>query len=127
MANVEKCEEVLQFIKDHPEKHDQGTWGHETDCGTAACFAGWAVLLNGYELQLQFGDPFGGHCFDVKSLKTGVRSAVATAAAEVLELTYGEAMTLFHAGNTFEELEQMVKNISNGDPIERNTRHDEED
>jgi hypothetical protein len=126
MANVEKCEEVLQFIKDHPEKHDQRTWGYKSDCGTTACFAGWTAVLNGYEFY------FGRMVFEryysgVKSLKTGVHSSTSTAAAVVLELTCDEAMMLFDGGNTFEELEQMVKNISNGDPIERNTRHDEED
>jgi hypothetical protein len=34
---------VLDQIDAHPETWNQGTW----DCGTAACFAGWAVRLSG--------------------------------------------------------------------------------
>jgi hypothetical protein len=34
---------VLDQIDAHPEQWDQATW----DCGTSACFAGWAVRLSG--------------------------------------------------------------------------------
>ena len=49
----ELAELVLKYVTEHPEKHNQQTWyGGDlvnpsvSDCGTTACLAGWAVLLN---------------------------------------------------------------------------------
>lgn len=41
--NAELAYAVLDQIDAHPETWNQGIW----DCGTAACFAGWAVRLSG--------------------------------------------------------------------------------
>lgn len=41
--NAELAYAVLDQIDAHPESWDQLTW----DCGTTACFAGWAVRLSG--------------------------------------------------------------------------------
>lgn len=41
--NAELAYRVLDQIDAHPETWNQGIW----DCGTAACFAGWAVRLSG--------------------------------------------------------------------------------
>ena len=41
--NAELAYRVLDHIDAHPEQWDQRTW----DCGTVACFAGWAVRLSG--------------------------------------------------------------------------------
>jgi hypothetical protein len=38
---------VLDQIDAHPETWQQGSW----DCGTAACFAGWAVRLSGGTIE----------------------------------------------------------------------------
>lgn len=40
---------VLDHVSNHPEVHDQGTFFDEAfpNCGTVACVAGWAVILNG--------------------------------------------------------------------------------
>lgn len=48
MVNMLELEKVMTFIQDHPEKHDQRVW--ITECGTAACMAGWAAVLNGWEM-----------------------------------------------------------------------------
>jgi hypothetical protein len=45
--NVELAEKVLDQITKHPETHDQRYYtGYDVDCGTSACVAGWAVLLD---------------------------------------------------------------------------------
>lgn len=40
---------IANHIEKHPEKHDQSIWAATGDdvkgCATAACIAGWAVLL----------------------------------------------------------------------------------
>ena len=50
------AEAVLDLIRRNPERHYQGAWmvgnGNSPveeveSCGTAACLAGWAVILNG--------------------------------------------------------------------------------
>lgn len=45
--NAELAYAVLDHIDAHPEQWQQSTWMHKTDCGTAACFAGWACFLSG--------------------------------------------------------------------------------
>jgi hypothetical protein len=49
--NAELAYRVLDQIEAHPELHKQGEWLVKTDCGTAGCFAGWAVMLSGAEPQ----------------------------------------------------------------------------
>ncbi len=47
---LELRQRVAEQIREHPELHDQGTWGEETDeasCGTPCCVAGWACRLGG--------------------------------------------------------------------------------
>lgn len=45
--NAELAYKVLDHIDAHPEQWRQDFYVGETDCGTAACFAGWACLLSG--------------------------------------------------------------------------------
>jgi hypothetical protein len=50
IPNAALAYRVLDHIDAHPEQHDQNVWVEEgRDCGTAACLAGWAVLLSGDE------------------------------------------------------------------------------
>lgn len=45
--NAELAYRVLDHIDAHPEQWRQGWWLTKADCGTAACFAGWACILSG--------------------------------------------------------------------------------
>lgn len=49
----ELAEAVLRHVLANPEQHFQGTWTNReyepVDCGTTACLAGWAVILNAQE------------------------------------------------------------------------------
>lgn len=61
IAQVEEMEMVLAFIEAHQENWDQGTWeqfgrsriglDEAIDCGTSCCFAGWATLLAGEQIE----------------------------------------------------------------------------
>jgi len=42
----ELAEKVLAKVAEHPEQHRQAIWVEVSLCGTRACLAGWAVLLN---------------------------------------------------------------------------------
>jgi hypothetical protein len=48
--NAELAYRVLDQIDAHPESWDQSTWWIARDCGTTACFAGWAVHLSGGQI-----------------------------------------------------------------------------
>lgn len=122
--NVELLEKTMQYIQDHPEQHAQESWMHATECGTAACFAGWACLLAGLE-QVQ-GTGFAtrstvrsGPLTLTKAYKTNVGEVVSipSEAAAQLGLTEREAGILFDAGNTVDELKLMVKKLVNGEVL----------
>lgn len=107
--NVQLLEKVMQHIDDHPEQHDQSTWVR-TDCGTAACFAGWAAILTfGTGIILRDG---GFQCPPPYAHR--IMSEVA---ADLLGLDEANADTLFHACNSRGMLRLMVKDLVNGDEL----------
>lgn len=45
MSDPDALDRTTQFVRLHPDLHNQRTWM----CGTTACYAGWTVLLeHGY-------------------------------------------------------------------------------
>lgn len=48
---------VLDHIDAHPEQWNQGLYIGKAECGTVACFAGWACLLSGEEPLFSMWDP----------------------------------------------------------------------
>ena len=66
LEQVTRAYGTLDFIEAHPDKHDQGSWVDRPDrrwlegpanldnalaeCGTTACYAGWALLLAGRKI-----------------------------------------------------------------------------
>lgn len=125
--NVELLEQTMQVIKDTPELHRQGYWGTKTDCGTAMCFAGWAVTLEGWVFQ--FGD-YESTDPNERSLSSFVVKGddqigrhVPEVARALLGLENHEAETLFDAINTPEMLERMVKDLVNDEPLKDFTHY----
>ena len=108
--NKELIERTMQHIVDHPEEHDQRTWISNA-CGTVACFAGWALLLDDVEARdvLAWSWEF-----------TGV------AAAEHLGLTIDEAGVLFRGKNSRDMLQLMVKDLINGEELRQTSQYEEE-
>lgn len=98
MPDIELMERTLQYIKDHPEKHDQWLYVGGDDCESAMCFAGWAVFLSGRVTFQQWRN-----------------SNWVDTAAEVLGISHEEALVLFQPHNTLNQLEHMVKDVANGD------------
>lgn len=45
--NVEELRRVQRHVRRYPEKHGQGSWASQNECGTTACVAGRAVILHG--------------------------------------------------------------------------------
>lgn len=124
MANIQKLEAVLEYIRTHPKEHDQGIWAHRTSCGTAMCMAGTAVALEGHkiiwpEIDLVYYQADkclvpDGH----KAREWGENFGYIWNVAEAdLELTSYEADILFEGDNSLQDLEAMVENLANGRDI----------
>lgn len=130
MANIAKLEEVLDYIRTHPEQHNQDWWAQRTACGTAQCFAGWAVVLDGYRIAW-WDDSTMAECCVVPDthphaldalLVTGTEeplasgealAAICPLAEDILGLTREQSNELFSAANTIDDLERIVKDIAN--------------
>lgn len=53
-VNVPLLRKTLEYVTEHPEEHDQGSWAERTIrdgvvCRSSHCLAGWAVVLDGEE------------------------------------------------------------------------------
>jgi hypothetical protein len=102
---------TLDFIEDHPDKHNQHTWvnrgieanpigsidlhGVMESCGTTACYAGWTVLLNGESI----------------SGSNTVNGTVYLRALDLLGLTPFEGHILFYASRDLAEVRKAVFEI----------------
>lgn len=113
--NAELAYKVLDYIDAHPEQWDQDEW-----CGTAQCFAGWAVSLSIGNPEFAFN--FGGlhistHAaralgFESRRVMENFAAKMQVDAGNVDE--YGDPMytyDLFDAGNTRQQLGDMVAEI----------------
>jgi hypothetical protein len=108
--NVQLLEKTMQHIKDHPEDHMQSMWV----CGTSACFAGWASILNGMTFE---GVEHLSYRIPVRDESGACHSLVYLHAQKVLGLTRDEATILFGGCNSIPMLELMVKDLVNGEDL----------
>jgi hypothetical protein len=114
MANIDKLKAVLAKIKADPKSWDQSVW----ICGTAACFAGHAVLMEGARpaspsAWFQRYRPVTSHTD--RAVLCGVTVDVSTAAEVILGLTPSQAGCLFEQENELEDLERMVAALARGE------------
>ncbi|AIK69308.1 hypothetical protein SEA_THREERNGTARJAY_96 [Mycobacterium phage ThreeRngTarjay] len=107
MRNTALLNEVMQFILDYPEAHSQGAWWNaerETSCyGMLTCYLMGHDLLPGYTTLVRDYD---GYTVPARDM-----------AAKLLGLNGHEADTLFHGGNTVDELRRMVADLVAGKPL----------
>lgn len=122
---------VADQIEAHPGAYDQETYGERFDCGTRACIAGWAVLLNqnpAWEVWWKTYDYGGGLEYElsVRRASTATEIHVHEAAQEMLGLTAGEASRLFAGGwmppaGSFSEpndVAEALRHIGKGGPVD---------
>lgn len=102
--NAELAYRVLDAINAHPAHFDMDNWvrvapsaelvGLEQltspECGTTACFAGWAVALSGYQMTRNR---------EVILANRLVSQGIAKFAADLLGLNDDQAADLFYADN----------------------------
>lgn len=101
-VNKQLINNVLNFLKSHPEKHDQNAW-----CGTRMCFAGWTCYFAGFKpLPKDHADAFdeahysevsfNGHDLVANGQTLGTAEDVAKS---LLGLTGEQADRLFYSGS----------------------------
>lgn len=112
--NLDLLDRVMDHIDQHPEEWKQSYWITATTCGTAACFAGHACLMEGW--QLFPVSRFGSYRFEMVA-KDGAVNDVRDVAVALLGLDEKQAERLFGATNTLDDLHSMVKQI-HGAPYE---------
>jgi len=83
---------VGDVIAAEPQRYSQTTWGRETKCGTVACLAGHAALLNANVAGLM------GHSMGQVILKNGWLAPTYSLAADALGLADEEEDVLFAGG-----------------------------
>lgn len=129
--NTMLMEQVMTFIRDNPEQHDQNRYLAESEsspCGTTACFAGHALLMSGrYQvkfLRSKYLDDVGVRPYAWFSINTepGLDQRktfvdVYREAKILLGLNSYEAEHLFYAGTAWSEepsLQEAYKDVMNG-------------
>jgi len=84
---------------------------HSSLCGTAGCFAGWRVILDGFsELVLDES----GEVDALRNPQTGQHvylSMLPAQAATSLDLWLADARELFSSDNTLEDLKELVDRL----------------
>jgi hypothetical protein len=106
--NLGLLADVVKFLRNNPGLHDQGNWVTSTHwpvttqqepvnyCGTAACFAGWAFILSGHTVH-------------------DAGEYIASKAAALLGLAPLQAVELFDAGNSIDDIERIVERITSAE------------
>jgi hypothetical protein len=118
MPNTELGYRVLDYIEAHPQEWDQRIYLRKDHCGTAACFAGWAVLLSGDQPDwsegwpAEVGDTFSGEATDtVRVVSDGALDGVGARATDLLDITGEAAADLFAASNDLDDLRTLTAEI----------------
>jgi hypothetical protein len=135
MPNTELLSRTLERIKTSPHQWIQDNWitlaGDRVDpgCGTAYCYAGWAVVLSGYEIgsdalvELDQLPPEITNRLTARGIRmfgAPRKVAVPEVAAILLDIPRWDGCTdhshhLFCGGNDLERLEQLVADMSRPD------------
>jgi hypothetical protein len=116
--NAELAYRVLDHIDAHPELWSQGLWWSSAECGTAGCFAGWAVKLSGGDMTTL---PAGLTPSVTAGLGDLNGELVPYAAAHLLGIpglaTEDFADDLFSGDNTREDLGEIVEKLFGPRPV----------
>ncbi len=118
MPNAYLLRRTLAHIEAEPHSWNQFVWARRTDCGTAMCFAGWAVTLAGAQVDFRrFGDELSTNVITPESRsELGLRTLyIDEAAQELLDLSLEEAEELFAGANSIKRLRALVAELAVGE------------
>lgn len=132
MANVAKLEKTMTDILDHPKDWDQRSW----ICGSTACYAGRAALNEGLKVMVghdttwamephvsfnPYAEDEYQKIYHVLGNKAH-RVPVGDKACEILDISGADALLLFNQRCTMDNLQEMVKDLANGESLTGNWR-----
>jgi hypothetical protein len=119
MINTERLLDVLTYITEHPERHNQEIWVERSDCGTTACLAGWTVMRHGDTIEWR--------PYPAVSIAGAVTIAdtvtvegdpdtwdIPSRAAHLLGLNHTDAEYLFSPLNTITDLWDIAEKLTGG-------------
>lgn len=110
--NAELAYRVLDHIDAHPEQWRQGIYIGEAECGTVACFAGWAVLLSGHEPFFENDRGRTSMCIvEGREMDVSFRAQQLLRADRWAREGIKDEEDLFDGGNTREDLGRLVAEI----------------
>ena len=112
--NTAELVAIYQYIKAHREEWDQSFWAQKTACGTAYCFAGFAIARAGAEpdWDRSYYVPRTDFC----TLSNGETRLIDGYAQDLLGLDSKQADDLFYAGNSLDDIREMIEAITGVDP-----------
>lgn len=88
---------VLDHLIQHPEQHDQTSFGWRDECGTTACVAGWTIIFAEQQgMQINWGPNGGIGVLSTVHMPDGNCLVPFVAAWKLLGLEYDQAERLFY-------------------------------
>lgn len=106
--NTALLHQTLTHIETHPDQWHQLDWATRTECGTAYCFAGWAVQLARPDAEPDFD---GGRSTSVV-IVDGVPRSIEVLASDLLGLDIDQSEDLFACENTLDDLRRIVRELT---------------
>jgi hypothetical protein len=104
-CNDDLAYQTLDYIREHPEEWNQEVYF----CGTTACFAGRAIILEAQNRGLESRR-------ELYDWRAGGYQGSGRLAAKLLGWTDAEAYSVFHDyTQDFDVLEHLVKRVLNGE------------
>jgi hypothetical protein len=111
MANIEQLDLALKWIEANPTLHDQFMWATRTECGTTMCLAMVVAVQNGW--RPSFGGSYSATTAWVVD-EFGNRRCVDLVARELLDLSPGQAHSLFYSFGDLTALKSLRNLIARG-------------
>lgn len=114
--NVEMLRKLAKKLRRirHEEHYDQGEYAAKTQCGTTACIAGHAVLMEGYKLKF---DPDDYEDWTKECVTPAGRTAsIHSQASKLLGLGYNAAYRLFSGEPFYDWPEEYSGRLDTADP-----------
>lgn len=109
IPNVDLLRRTLAYIEEHPGEHDQTRWR----CGTRACFAGTAAMLDG-GIWARGVPCMSARSDDPPDHVVAHVIHVAHRARRILGLTEDQARDLFCGANDLDDLRDVVAELTGG-------------
>lgn len=108
---LDKCVDwaTAEACKGENSLWDQSEWVTDTACGTSYCIAGYAVSL--FPERFTLVAPHDRYEHYTVQTKTGKRIAFSEAATELLGITLVQAVSLFWASNSLQEVIDIAAKI----------------